>query len=171
MKRTQKMMQCAMLSALIALCAWLTIPIPPIGFTMQTFAVFLTLGLLGGKWGSISIFIYLLLGAVGLPVFSGFHGGISALLGPTGGFLFGFLAAGLIYGFLSKIHILFAMVTGLLVCYAFGCLWYCVYFGSESFFSAVALCVLPYAIPDVFKICLAYQMTKKLRRILSLVSR
>ena len=81
------MVLCSLLAALTAICAWIAIPLPGISFTMQTFAVLLTLGLLGGRWGSISILLYLLLGIVGLPVFSGFRGGAAALLDLTGGFL------------------------------------------------------------------------------------
>ena len=82
---------CALFGALIALCSWLCVPIGDIAFTMQTFAVFLTLGLLGGKWGTVTILVYLLLGAVGMPVFTAFRGGIGVLAGVTGGYLWGFL--------------------------------------------------------------------------------
>ena len=74
------MVVCSLFSSLIAICAWISIPIGDIAFTLQTFAVFLALGTLGGKWGTVSILIYLALGAVGLPVFSGFQGGIGTLL-------------------------------------------------------------------------------------------
>ena len=87
------MVLASLFASLTAVCAWISIPIPPISFTLQTFAVFLTLAVLGGKWGTVSILLYLLLGVVGLPVFAGFRGGISALLDATGGFLWGFLAA------------------------------------------------------------------------------
>ena len=87
----------SLFAALTAVCAWLSIPIPPVAFTLQTFGLLLTLGVLGGKWGSISIWLYLLLGLVGLPVFSGFRFGAAALLDATGGFLWGF-AAGAVGG-------------------------------------------------------------------------
>ena len=67
----------------MAVCAWISIPFGYIAFTMQTFAVMLALFTLGGKWGTASVFVYLLLGAVGLPVFSGFQGGLGVLLGVT----------------------------------------------------------------------------------------
>ena len=81
------MVLASLMAALMAICAWIALPLPPVVVTMQTFAVFLTLGILGGKWGTVTILIYLLLGVVGLPVFSGFRGGGSALLDVTGGFL------------------------------------------------------------------------------------
>ena len=77
----------SLFAALTAVCSWIAVPIPPIAFTMQTFAIFLTLGVLGGRWGTASVLLYLLLGVVGLPVFSGFRGGAAALLDATGGFL------------------------------------------------------------------------------------
>ena len=85
----------ALCAALIAICSWITVP-ATIPFTMQTFAVFCVLGLLGGRRGSMAILVYILLGVVGLPVFSGFQGGIGALLGTTGGYIVGFIFIGLI---------------------------------------------------------------------------
>ena len=84
--KTRDMALIALFAALIAICAWISIP-APVPFTLQTMAVFLAVGLLGGKRGTIAVAVYIMLGAVGLPVFSGFNGGIGALLGPTGGYL------------------------------------------------------------------------------------
>lgn len=164
MRNTKKMLHCALFAALIAICSWIAVPFPPVSFTMQTFAVFLTLGLLGGKWGSISILIYLLLGAVGLPVFTGFRGGIASLIGPTGGFLLGFLVTAQIYRALERFHGFLAMIVGLLTCYTFGCLGYCLYAGQHGFLSALTVCVLPYLIPDICKLWLAYRMSQRLRK-------
>ncbi|MBR6474866.1 MAG: biotin transporter BioY, partial [Lachnospiraceae bacterium] len=83
-------------AALIAACSWITIPFM-VPFTLQTFAVFTIVGLLGGRKGFLSILVYILLGAVGLPVFSGFKGGIGVLAGTTGGYIIGFLFIALIY--------------------------------------------------------------------------
>ncbi|MFR0734721.1 MAG: biotin transporter BioY [Oscillospiraceae bacterium] len=99
-------------------------------FTLQTFGVFAALGLLGGKRGTIAIALYLVLGAVGLPVFSGFRGGFGVLLGTTGGYIFGFLLSGLLYWALTALLgnkgwvRLLAMVLGLLLCYAAGTGWF-----------------------------------------------
>ena len=73
------MVLCSLFAALTAICAWIAIPLPAISFTMQTFAVLLTLGVLGGRWGTVSILLYLLLGLVGLPVFTGFRGGAAVM--------------------------------------------------------------------------------------------
>ena len=87
--KTRELAYTGILAALIAVCSWISIP-TAVPFTLQTFAVFLTLGLLGGRLGTLAVTVYLLLGAVGLPVFAGFHGGLGAFLGATGGYLVGF---------------------------------------------------------------------------------
>lgn len=86
----------ALMAALIALCAWISVPLGPVPFTMQTFGIFAALGLLGGRRGTLAFLIYLLLGIVGLPVFSGFSAGAGVLFGATGGYLLGYLAAALL---------------------------------------------------------------------------
>ena len=93
--QTRQLAATALMAALLALCAWLTIP-TVVPFTMQTFGIFLAVGLLGGKLGSLAVGVYLLLGIVGLPVFSGFSGGIGTLAGVTGGYLLGFLLIALV---------------------------------------------------------------------------
>lgn len=170
--KARNMAQCALFAALITVCAWLAIPVGDTVFTLQTFGVCLTLGLLGGKQGSLSILVYLLLGAVGLPVFTGFQGGLGSLLGITGGYIAGFLACGLVYwlvtalgGTSGKIRLL-ALIAGLLVCYLLGTLWF--YFGylrggnSMGLGMILAKCVLPYLLPDSLKLALALYLTKRL---------
>lgn len=158
------MAQCALFAALTAICAWISIPMGDIAFTMQTFAVLLTLGLLGGKWGSVSIGIYLCLGAVGLPVFSGFQGGLGVLLGATGGYIWGFFLSGLVYWSLEKLCKPVAMTAVLLVCYLCGSLWYAVYAGGASVWAVVLKCVVPYLIPDAVKLALALRLSERIGR-------
>lgn len=166
--KIRNMVQCAAFAALICLCAWLSIPFGEISFTLQTFAVFLALGLLGGKWGSAAIGVYLLLGAVGLPVFSGFRGGPGVLLGPTGGYLMGFLAAGLCYWLTDTVwkKPTVSMVVGQLVCYTVGSLWYCFLYARTGGALGLILmkCVIPFLLPDLAKLILAAILTKKLQR-------
>ena len=87
---TRDMALVALMTALMAICSWISIP-TTVPFTLQTLGVFLACALLGGKRGSLAVFVYLLLGALGLPVFAGFSGGAGALLGSTGGYILGFL--------------------------------------------------------------------------------
>lgn len=163
MANTKYMTRAALFAALTAICAWISIPVADIGFTMQTFGVFLTLGVLGGKWGTVSILIYLLLGAVGMPVFSGFRGGMGMLLGVTGGYLWGFLFSGLTYWLLERFGKLPAMIAAMAVCYLCGSLWFHIY--AEGGIGLILLrCVVPFLIPDGLKILLAHSLSRRLRR-------
>ena len=160
---TRKLTRCALFAAMMALCAWIGVPLGHTVFTMQTFGVLLALGLLGGKRGTISILCYLLLGAAGLPVFSGFRGGIGAILGPTGGYLWGFLATGLAFWMLEKWSRPLAMIAGIIACYACGTVWYMTYTGG-ALAAVLAQTVLPYLIPDAVKLILALRLTRRLKR-------
>ena len=165
----------AVFVALLAICSWLAFPTPTrIDFTLQTMGVFLTVGILGGKRGTLAVLSYLLLGAVGAPVFSGFSGGIGALLSPSGGYLAGFLCSALLMWGMErllgrKLWVLGAsMILGLLVCYAFGTAWFMVVYpmGGEavSLWTALTWCVFPYVVFDGLKIALALALTAALRR-------
>lgn len=159
----RSMTRAALFAALLSVCAWISLPVLDIAFTLQTFGVFLTLGLLGGKWGTVSILIYLLLGAVGLPVFSGFRGGPGMLVGVTGGYLWGFLFSGLSYWALERFGKLPAMIAGLLVCYLCGSLWFLAYAGGGI--EVILLrCVVPYLLPDAVKLWLANTLSRRLAR-------
>lgn len=165
--KIRKLCICGVFAALMAVCAWLCLPFGNMVFTLQTFGLFLTLGLLGGKRGSLSVFVYLLLGFVGLPVFSGFRGGVGMLFNPTGGYLLGFLAAGLIYWAVFHItrKMLPAMIFGLIGCYLFGTIWYGVfYLPGSGLWGAVSACVLPYLLPDTAKLIFALFLTRRLKR-------
>lgn len=154
----------SLFAALLAVCAWISIPVPPISFTLQTFGVLLTLGLLGGKWGTVTILVYLLTGIVGLPVFSGFRGGAGALLDVTGGFLWGFLLSGLVYWALERLGKLPAMLAALVVTYLCGSWWFSRYAGNVGFSAAILTCVVPYLLPDALKLALAYTFSNKIRK-------
>lgn len=160
----RKLVRTALCAAVIAVCTFLTIP-SAVPFTMQTFAVFLSLWVLGGDYGTLAVAVYLLLGAVGLPVFSGFRGGLGALLGATGGYLLGFLAIGLVYWtatallgarFWVRVG---ALIVGLLLCYTFGTAWFCIVYartsGAIGVGTALSWCVLPFIPADAAKLALA----------------
>ena len=164
------MTYCAIFSALLAVCAWICIPLGDIAVTMQTFGVALALLLLGGKWGTVSIGIYLLLGAVGLPVFSGFRGGFGALAGVTGGFLWGFLASGLVCWGFERFGKIPAMCASIIACYGCGCFWFCLYSGG-GLGLVLLRCVVPFLIPDALKLWLAFSLSKRLNKVIKLPSR
>lgn len=155
-------------AALIAVCAWIAIPLT-VSVTLQTFAVCLTAGLLGWKRGTASVAVYILLGMIGLPVFTGFKSGIAAVTGPTGGYIVGFIFTALIVGFAAdklgkKIwqNIVF-MTVGILVCYLFGTVWFMIAY-KVSFVSALSACVFPFLLPDAVKIVLAAVLVNRLKR-------
>ncbi len=158
------MVLCSLFSALIAICSWLCIPIPPVSVTMQTFAVFLTLEVLGGKYGTASIVLYLLLGMVGLPVFAGFRGGAAALLDAGGGFLWGFGVSGLVYWMLRPLGRALSMTLGMLACYLCGCWWFTLWAGDAGWGAAVMSCVVPFLVPDGIKLTMAVSLAKRIRR-------
>ena len=157
------MVLCSLFAALIAVCAWISIPVFDIAFTMQTLGIFLSFGLLGGKRGSAAVLIYLLLGAVGMPVFSGFRGGIGVLAGVTGGYLWGFALAGPVYRLLERFGKLPAMIASQLVCYVCGSLWFYLYAGG-GLSLILARCVIPFLVPDAIKILLACTLSRRLAR-------
>ena len=166
--KTRDLSYMALMTALLVLCAWLTIPLGPVTFTMQTFGVFAALGILGGRRGTAAILVYLALGLVGLPVFSGFSGGPAGFMTPTGGYLLGFLAAALLYWGLTGRGIpqAPAMVLGLLTCYAFGTAWFFLLYGGDLW-GILTLCVLPYVVPDCLKLILALAVTRRVSRAIS----
>ena len=161
-------------TAVLAVCAWISIP-TAVPVTLQTFGVFLTVGILGGRLGTLTVLVYMLLGAVGVPVFAGFAGGIGAMLGSTGGYIVGFLLSALVMwgmeALLGKKNWVFllSMAAGLLVCYAFGTAWFMGVYarntGSIGLWTALSWCVIPYFLPDLGKIALAFFVTKRLKRI------
>ena len=99
----QNMVLIAVFTAIIAVCSWISVPIGPVPFTLQTFAVFVTAGLLGTKRSEISIIVFIILGTIGVPVFAGFSSGPGVIAGPTGGYIVGFLLTALIIGLLMKL--------------------------------------------------------------------
>lgn len=150
--------------AIITVCAYITVPgigsmVP---FTLQTFAVHAVCMLLGWRRGSASVAAYILLGAAGLPVFAGMRGGYAVLMGPTGGYIIGFLPMALLVGFLYKklrsnrVLSALSMIGGEIVMYAFGTAWFVIVYPSPiSVASALMMCVVPYIIPDILKCALA----------------
>lgn len=162
--KTFHLVCCGIFPILIALCAYIQIPfIIPI--TLQTFAIYFMLLLLGGKKGCICIGIYLLLGAMGIPVFSGFRGGIGFLLSNTGGYLIGFLLIGFVYMIFEKINRekyafrVVSLILGQILCYGFGTLWFALFYGNNTggtgFVSILSFCVLPFLLPDLIKLLLS----------------
>lgn len=165
---TRDMAHIALAVALNAVCAFITIP-ATVPFTLQVFGVFFTLEYLGGKRGALAVWLYLLMGAVGLPVFSGFRGGFSVLLSATGGFIMAFAAVALLYFVMSFfkaprfMHCPLAALSLALI-YFGGCAWF-VYVMGGSLKHALLICVVPFILPDLVKITLAFLLSERLKKL------
>jgi biotin transport system substrate-specific component len=165
------MVYASLFAALTAVGAFLAIPIGPVPIVLQNMFVFLAGLLLGGRWGLASVGVYLLAGACGLPVFAGGLGGISRFIGPTGGYLIGYLPAVFLIGTMSQkvnpriISDVLAMICGTLVLYACGISWLKIVTGMSPA-KALALGMYPFLIGDALKIAAAAVIGKALRPVL-----
>ena len=175
--KTKLMVQIALVTAVICVLSPFTIPLPfsPVPISLTIFAIYLGLYALNWKWGTVSILLYILIGLVGVPVFSGFSGGPGKLLGPTGGYIIGYIFVGIIAGwFIDKSDKIYmhaiGMVIGVAVCYAFGTVWFMYVYARTSgpigVMTALSWCVLPYLLPDAVKIALASVLATRLSDII-----
>ena len=171
--KTYDLVYIAVFAVLMAVCSWISVP-TAVPFTLQTFAVFMAVGVLGGRRGTMSVALYIILGAVGVPVFAGMTGGIGILTGTTGGYIVGFLFSALVMWAMEKIPgkksviQILSMAVGLIVCYAFGTAWFMIVYsranGAVGLATVLGWCVIPFIIPDIIKIVLAYGLSRKLRK-------
>lgn len=166
----RSMTETALAVALICLCSWISLPIGAVPITMQLFGIYFALYYLRGVRGFCAVLCYIFLGALGLPVFSGFGGGVGRLLDGSGGFILGFAAA-------AAVHLLFSLlprrwwgdivatVMSLSVIYIIGALWYSVVYlgGVGSIGAAIVVTVLPFVALDVAKIALAAFLCRRVR--------
>ncbi len=159
--------QIGIFSAIICICAQISIPMPlGVPMTLQTFAVPLAGMILGSKKGTTSTLIYLLIGAVGLPVFAGFKGGLSVLVGATGGFIFSFplmsLAAGIGEKKGKKLWLIGGLILGAVINYLCGMLYFS-FVTANDLRAAFMSCVLPFLPTTLIKIILVYFFGRKLK--------
>ena len=160
-------------TVLITICSWISIP-TAIPFTLQTFAVFLAVSVLGGRRGTLAVVVYVLLGAIGVPVFAEFTGGLGIILGNTGGYIVGFIFSALVMWlteslFGRKVWVqAISMVMGLLACYAVGTVWFMLVYmrdaGAVGLSTVLGWCVIPFIIPDAIKIALALTLSNALKK-------
>ena len=152
-------------TAIITICAQLSIPMPyGVPMTLQTFAVLLSGIVLGAKKGALSTLVYVLLGAVGVPVFANFTGGLGIVFGPTGGFILSFplmaLAAGIGGSKNKKLLLVAGLVAGAALNYICGVLFFSLIM-SADIGTAITVCVLPFILTDIIKIVLAAVLGKR----------
>lgn len=162
----------ALMTALMCVLGPMSIPIGAVPISFTNFVIYLTVYLLGTRLGTISYCLYLLLGTAGLPVFSGYSGGIAKLAGPTGGYLVGFIFMAIISGiFIKKSHgkmgfSILGMILGTLVAYLFGTIWFVIE-AQCTLMYALTVCVFPFLIGDAVKILLASKIGPLIRGALS----
>lgn len=173
--RLKNMVFVALMAAFLCIFSPISIPLPLVPITLQTFAVFVVSALLGWKKGTIAVFLYLLVGLIGMPVFSGWTGGFSSFATPSSGYIIGFLFTALITGFFidSFSNRLWmypvAMIGGLAVCYLFGTIWFLIYMNvwmatPYTLWQALLVCVVPFLIGDAIKIAAATALSYPLRK-------
>ncbi len=172
--KIKKIVLVGMFSGLLAIISPLQIIIPfsPVPITLQVVGMVLAGGILGSRLGFLSVLIYTILGLVGLPIFAGFKSGLPALIGPTGGYIIGFIAAAYIIGKLVEVkaepglaYIIFANMIGLIVLYTIGTLQLSFIY-THSIYKALLAGVLPYIIPDLIKILFSSILTIQVRKVL-----
>lgn len=165
---TQQLCECALFAAFLAVTSQIQIALPLVPINLALFTVHLCAVLLARKQALFTILTYLLLGLIGLPVFSGFSGGMGVLFGPTGGYLIGYLASAWVTSVLvekmkaNQINLFVAMACGTLACYGLGTVWFMV-LTNMSLWVTLGYCVFPFLIGDVIKITCAMLLAKRLQ--------
>lgn len=160
----------AIFAAIICILSVITVPIGTIPISLSLFAIILTAISLGAKRGVLSVIVYILIGSLGIPVFSGFKGGLHILFGPTGGFIFSYIFVALIVSFASqktnkKLTLFLFSLLSLAICYLIGSFQYAL-ISKVSFYNSLTVCVFPFIIFDILKALLAVNIGLKLKKII-----
>ena len=163
----------AVLTAITCVLAPISIPIGPVPISLGVFCIFLVGAMLPPHLAFLSVLVYILIGAVGVPVFSNFEGGFQKLIGPTGGFLFAYPLMVLIISFSAiifkrknVISLYTGMILSLIVMYAFGTAWFAISTGS-TVKNALLLCVTPFILVDLLKMVCATAFSLAISKVLS----
>lgn len=159
----------AVMAAVLAVISPVALPIGPVPISLCTLVIWLTVYILGWRRGTVAVLVYVLLGAAGMPVLAGFTGGVGRILGPTGGYILGYLPLAAISGLFverwwdSRPLQLVGMMLGNVVLYGFGTAWYCVQ-TETTLLGALAVCVLPFLPGDLMKMAAALGTGPVIRR-------
>lgn len=166
--KTRDLTLTALFAAILCVAAPFSIPVGPIPITLATFAIYLAAIVLGKKYGTLAVVIYILLGAVGLPVFSGFSGGFQKIVSATGGYIIGYIPCAFIvgamceYGENKKIYGILGVILGTAVLYIIGTYWFMFVSGKELAY-ALGACILPFIPGDIIKLIVAVVVGYKLK--------
>lgn len=170
--KTYNMVRIAVFAAMLCAVAPFSVMLGPVPITFGTLIIYMAGGVLGKKPATVAVAVYILLGAFGLPVFSGFSGGFGKLFGVTGGYIIGYIPLAYISGYFSydnKSRNAFGMILGTIVLYIFGTAWFVIQ-TSTPVFSSLALCVLPFLPGDALKIAASAVLSPMIRRRITRVS-
>ncbi len=167
--KTKQLIICSLFAALTAILSQISIPLPftPVPINLATLSVLLAGALLGKKVGAISQVVYALLGVIGLPVYANFMSGIGVILGPTGGYIIGYIIAAFVVGIIieksnnSLMTYIFSMCLGMISCYILGTAWF-MYVTGNNLMSSLVMCVFPFIPGDIIKIILGAFLAKRL---------
>lgn len=171
--KTKSLVICALMAALTAVFSQIAVPIGPVPINLALLSIFVAGAFLGPVYGTLSQLVYVLLGAIGVPVFAHFSGGLSIVVGPTGGYIIGYIFTAFITGIIIKkskksiLMYVIAMILGLVACYTLGTAWF-MYVTKRTLMESLALCVLPFLIGDAVKIALAIVITKRLEKVIKI---
>ena len=171
---TQQMALVAIMTALTCILAPFSLPIGPVPISLTNLVIYFSLYLLGWKLGTLSYVIYLLIGLVGVPVFSGFTAGPAKLFGPTGGYLIGFIPMAIIAGividkFSQRWIQILGMIVGTAICYAFGTAWFSIQ-AAYTVSAGIAVCVITIIPADLIKMVIAMIIGPEIRKRLGAVA-
>lgn len=167
--KLRKMIFCALFAAILCVLAPITLPIGPIPLSLATFIIYLAAALLGWRLGAVAVLVYILIGAIGLPVFSGFSGGFQKIAGVTGGYIVGYIPCALLTGFFVQKFkgrvwsYPVGMVIGTILLYTLGTAWFCFQTGT-GLLSALLICVVPFILGDAIKIAAVTAIAPGLRK-------
>ncbi len=183
-EKTYMMVTTAVFAALLAAASWIAVPVPftPVPINLGTLAVTLAGAILGYKYGTLSVFIYILLGAVGVPVFAGFTGGIGHIAGPTGGYIIGYLTSAFICGLIletmcadrhDRKRLMAATALGSVLgtasCYVLGTIWFMILTGT-GLTGSLSMCVIPFLPGDAVKTAAAVFLVTALDPVITKMS-
>lgn len=158
----------ALFAAILCVISPFTIPLGVIPISLATFGVYLSGAVLGFRRGCAAVLIYIALGAAGLPVFSGFSGGVAKICGVTGGYIIGYILCAAAIGLITErksgfIFYPVSMIIGTVLCYTFGTAWF-IYLTHTNLYAALFTCVIPFLIGDAIKIAAASIVAHRLRK-------
>lgn len=171
--KTKQLVLYSLFAALTAILSQISIPLPftPVPINLATLSVLLSGAILGKNGGVISQLVYVLLGAIGLPVFAGFSSGIQIILGPTGGYIIGYIVAAFIVGMITEKYAkilmtyIISMILGIIACYILGTAWF-IHVTGSGLVAALTMCVFPFIIGDIIKIAAGSFLARRLRKII-----